>query len=43
MKEIFENGRVRAHCPGCEGALSTFFYKGEREEFGSIQLVKSAS
>jgi len=32
----FVNGNVRARCPGCGGALSTFHFRDASREYGSV-------
>ena len=36
MEAQFINGNVRAICPGCGGALSTYHYRGDLREHGSV-------
>lgn len=36
MKAQFVDGNVRATCPGCGGALSTFHFRDAGREYGSV-------
>lgn len=38
MAEINDQGSIRARCPGCNGALSTFEWRDHGSQFGSITL-----
>ena len=38
MEPKFVSGNVRANCPDCEGAVTTFEYQTGTSEFGSIQV-----
>ena len=39
MANLNEQGNIQARCPGCEGAMSTFEWRGNAAEFGGITKV----
>lgn len=41
MKTVFKNCNVRAPCPDCEGAITTFEYRPGGVELGNILIVGS--
>ena len=36
MKPVYAQGNVRAHCPDCRGAVTTFEFREAQREFGSV-------
>jgi hypothetical protein len=36
LKAIFDGGNVRAPCPDCQGAITTFEYRHQTGEYGTI-------
>lgn len=38
MADINDQGSVRARCPGCKGALSTFEWRDAHEPFGAVSV-----
>lgn len=36
MKPQYRDGNVRAHCPDCDGAVTTFEFRDAQREFGTV-------